>query len=274
MEVTLPVLIFCQLVRDFTFTAYANWWVFPLASLAVTAAGLAVGALFCPLIKGREHRQQFLSLVGFQNSGYLPLALIAALLPPEKTGPIFIYLFLFLMGFNLLMFSLGVHIMSFHKDRRFELASLFSPPVIAITFTLLFIFFGLNKFMPHVLMKPLNMVGECTLPLAMFVVGGSLAQIELKHIDPKAMLVMALAKLVVLPAIGLWFVLKFNLPALAGLLILIELAAPPATSLSIIVRHYKKEDLLISQGIFFGHVLSLLTIPVFLSLYLARVVIK
>jgi len=46
-----------------------------------------------------------------------------------------------------------------------------------------------------------------------------------------------------------------------------QLAVPPATSLSVIVRHYKKEDLLISQGIFFGHIVSLVTLPLFLSLY-------
>ena len=274
VEITLPVLIFCQLVKDFRFDLYPDWWIFPLLSLAITAAGLLIGALFLGLINGTQHKQQFLGLAAFQNSGYLPLALVAALLPQEKVGAMFIYLFLFLLGFNVLMFSLGVHIITFHKERKFELGNLFSPPVIATLVSLIIVFLGLNRFIPDTLLKPLRMAGDCTLPLAMFVVGGSLASIRLRHVDKKAVSLMVLARLVILPALGLWLITKFKLPELLGLLIIMQLAVPPATSLVVITRHYKKEDLLISQGVFFGHIASLITLPLFLSLYFTLVMIK
>jgi predicted permease len=88
------------------------------------------------------------------------------------------------------------------------------------------------------------------------------------------MILMILMKMIILPALGLWLVLVFKLPALVGLLIIMQLAMPPATSLSVIMRHYKKEDLLISQGIFFSHILGLVTLPLFLSLYFALAMIK
>ena len=112
------------------------------------------------------------------------------------------------------------------------------------------------------------------MPLAMLVVGGNLAQIRLSRISKKAMVLMSLAKLVILPALGLLLVWKFRFPQLLGLLIIIQLAMPPATTSSVIVRQYKKEDLLVSQGIFFGHILSTLTIPLFLSIYFTLSVIK
>jgi hypothetical protein len=274
IEVTLPILIFCQLIKDFRFDLFPNWWVFPLLSIIINIAGLLLGYLFIGFIKGLHHRIQFLGLITFQNSGYLPLALIAALLPKEKADITLIYLFLFLLGFNLAVWSFGVYMLSFHERRRFELGSLFSPPVIATLFSLVVIFFGLNKYIPDALIKPLRMVGDCTLPLAMFVVGGSLGMIRLSHIDKKAMTFMVLAKLVILPLLGLWLIIKLKLPELIGLLILMELAVPPATSLVVITKHYKKEDLLISQGVFVGHLVSLVTLPLFLSLYFALVVIK
>ncbi len=274
IEITLPTLIFCQLIKDFSFTLYPDWWVFPLISIAITIAGLIAGALFVGLIKGTGHKLQFLSLVTFQNSGYLPLALVAALLPKEKTDAMFIYLFLFLLGFNLVMWSVGVYMLTFVKTKRFELGSLFSPPVIATIFSLGFISLGLNKFVPEVVLKPLRMVGDCTLPLAMLVVGGNLAEINLVRIDKKAICLLTLAKMVILPLLGLWLIVKLGLPELMGLLIIIQLAMPPATSLSVIIRHYKKEDLLISQGIFFSHIISLLTLPLFLSLYFMRAMLK
>lgn len=274
MEITLPLMIFCQLIRKFSFTQYADWWIFPLLSIGITIISLLVGLLFIGFIRGQQHKLQFLSLTAFQNSGYLPLALIAALLPQDKASVMFIYLFLFLTGFNLVMFSAGVHMLVFHKNRKFELMSLFSPPVIATAFSLIVVFFGLNKFVPDVIYKPLYSVGECTLPLALFVVGGNLARINLKEVNRKAMLFLVLAKLVILPMLGLWLIIKFKLPELLGLLILIQLAMPSATTLSVIIRHYKKEDLLISQGIFLSHILSIITIPLFLSLYFMLVMIR
>jgi len=274
IDVTLPVMIFCQVLRHFSFQLYPHWWMFPLASIAITVFGLAAGYLFSGLVKNKQHKRQFISLIAFQNSGYLPLALIAALLAPEKVGAMFIYLFLFLAGFNLVMFSLGVRIIAFQRTKGFELASLFSPPVLATIVGLVSVYFGLGKFFPDALFKPLQLVGDCTLPLAMFVVGGNLAEIELKRIDIKEMCLVILAKLILLPALGLWLLLKFRLPQSIGLLLIMELAMPPATLLSVLTRHYQKEDLLVSQGILLGHLASIITIPLFLSLYFTLAVIQ
>ncbi|MDD4980766.1 MAG: AEC family transporter [Candidatus Omnitrophica bacterium] len=274
IDITLPILIFCQLLADFTFNLYPRWWLIPLASIAVTIAGLIVGFLFIGLVKGRQHKLQFLSLTAFQNSGYLPLALIAALLSADKASDMFIYLFLFLLGFNLVMWSIGVYILTFTHAKKFELGSFFSPPVIAALSGLLFIYLGLDKFLPQAVLKPMRTVGDCTLPLAMLVVGGNLACIHLGHIDKKAMFLLVLAKLIILPALGLWIMVKFRFTGLPGLLILMQLAMPSATSLSLITGHYKKEDLLISQGIFVSHIISVLTIPLFLSLYFTLVMLK
>jgi len=267
VEITLPLLIFCQLIKDFRFSLYPLWWFFPFLSLAITLAGLLLGYLFSGLISGRQHKTQFLGLVAFQNSGYLPLALIAALLPKEQADTMFTYLFLFLMGFNLIVWSFGVFLLSARESRKLELGSLFSPPVIACLSSLVIIFLGWNKFIPQTVLKPLRLIGDCTLPLAMLVVGGSLAAIRLGQIDKKAIALIVLLKLILLPLTGLLLLLKFKVFGLLGLLVLMQLAVPSATSLSVIVRHYKKEDLLISQGVFFSHIASLVTLPVFLSLY-------
>lgn len=274
IEITLPLLIFCQLIKRFSFTLYPRWWIFPLISIAITGCGLIVGALFMGFISGREQRSQFLSLIAFQNSGYLPLTLVATLLAPDKLDSMFIYIFLFLLGFNLVVWSLGLYILSPHQDRKFKPIDAFSPPVITILLSLLLISLGLSKFVPDALIRPLRMAGDCTLPLAMFVVGGNLASIRIARVDKKAMFLMALAKLVIMPGLGLILVLKSGMPELLGLLIVMQLAVPPATSLSVITTRYKHKDLLISQGIFFGHIFGILTMPLFLSLYFALSVVK
>lgn len=274
LDITLPLLIFTQLIRDFSFSIFPDWWIFPLISMAVTVLGLSVGFILSLFIKGEQHKMQFASLVGFQNSGYLPLALLAALLPVGELKIMFIYLFLFLLGFNLIMFSVGVYLLTFLKNKKFDWLSLFSAPVIAVLASFLLIIFKLDRFIPDFIFQPLKWLGDCTMPLAMLVVGGSLAKIELKHIDIKTMSLMCLAKLLILPALGFLILWKIKPPFLVSLLIFIQLAMPPAANLSVIVRSYKKEDLLISQGTFFGHILSIVTLPLLLSLYFAFIMLK
>ena len=274
IEIVFPALIFSRLIRDFSFSAYPDWWVFPLISLAITISGFLIGAIFVGFIKGAKHKTQFLSLSTFQNSGYLPLAMVAALLPKDQAGSVFIYIFLFLLGFDLIMWSVGVYILTSTFTKKFELGSIFSPPVIANLVSLLLVAIGVSRFIPDFVMTPVRMVGDCTLPLAMFIVGGNIASIKLGNVDKKAISLVLLGKLIILPALGLLVILKLNLPYLLGLLILMQLAMPPATSLSVIIRHYKKEDLLISQGVFLGHLISIISIPVFLSLYFALTVAK
>lgn len=274
IEIVFPFLIFSRLITEFDFKSFGDWWVFPLVSLAITIVGFAIGFILLGFVKGDKHKIQFLTLIGFQNSGYLPLALVAALLPAGQANSVFIYIFLFLLGFDLLMWSFGVYMLTSAVTKKFELGSLFSPPVIANLVSLALVSLGVSKFIPDWIMKPAGLIGDCTLPLAMFVVGGNIACIHLGKIDKRAISLVVLGKLLIMPLMGLWLVLTFNLPYLLGLVILMQFAMPPATSLSVVIRHYKKEDLLISQGVFFGHLFSILTIPLFLSLYYALAVVK
>jgi predicted permease len=113
----------------------------------------------------------------------------------------------------------------------------------------------------------MKMIGDTTVPLAMIVVGGCLAQISIRNINKQTIFSLFIAKLILLPLVTLIFLAYFKLPRLVGFLVLLQAAMPPATSLALITRHYKVEDKLISQGIFLGHLLSLITIPLFLSLF-------
>jgi hypothetical protein len=188
-------------------------------------------------------------------------------LPAAKADIMFIYLFLFLVAFNLVMFSVGVYFLTFSKGKKFDWWSLLNPPVVSTFIGLAAAAFGLNRFIPETVIKPLQMTGDCTLPLATFIVGGNLAAIHLGKLHLKPVILMAAAKLIILPLIGLILVCRFHPPELLGLLIIMQLAMPPATNLSVLITQYKRQDVLVSEGIFYCHVLSIVTIPVFLSLY-------
>ncbi|MDP2927417.1 MAG: AEC family transporter [Candidatus Omnitrophota bacterium] len=274
IQIIFPALIFAQMLKNFSFNLYPSWWIFPLLSLAITVMGLIVGWGLLKLSGLKTNKLQFLSLVAFQNSGYLPLAMAAAIFTGQQANDIFIFIFLFLLGFDLVAWSLGIYMLTYEKQIKFKLQSLFSTPVIANLTSLALIALGLNKFIPDILFKPLSMMGNCTLPLAMLVVGGNVALVRLKNIDRKVTFIFLLGKLIILPVLGIVIVLKLALPHLLGFLIVMQLAMPSATSLSVIIRRFNRQDALISQGVFFSHIIGLFTIPLFLSLYLFLVMLK
>src|SRR3989338_8407792 len=90
IEVTLPSLIFCQMVRRFSFSLYPNWWLFIFLSLGITTLGLSMGYIFGLSIKDNLLKKEFISLVTFQNSGYLPLTLVGWILPREQLSTMLI----------------------------------------------------------------------------------------------------------------------------------------------------------------------------------------
>ena len=263
-----PALIFSQIVGNFDFKAVGYWWLFPLLSLGVSALGLLAGYGFGFSLKDAQVRREFIALSGFQNSGYLPLVLLKGILPAEQLSPMLIYLFLFLLGFNLVIWSWGVYFLSAHKAQGFSWGSLFSPPVIAVILGLAAVSSKIAGRIPQFILIPVEMLGNCSFPLAIVVVGASLAQLYNKQeLDLRNIIRLSLIKLCVLPLLGLLFLSLVRLPYLIGLLIILELAVPSATNLAVITRKYAQQEKIISQGIFVTHTLSLLTLPVFLTLF-------
>lgn len=271
VEVTLPLFIFTQLILRFSFSLYPNWYIFPLVSFFINFCGFTIGLVLLRVIgKGIAQKKEFLALSTFQNSGYLVLPLIVALLPKDRADVLLIYLFLFLLGFNLLVWSFGVFLLSDNKRKGFEFGSLFSPTVAAILLGLLVTGLRIDRVIPDIVIRPFKLIGECTIPLAMLVVGGSLALIDFSKSAMKmgAAVGVILAKLVLLPSLALFIVYKFKPAPLVGLLIMLEAVVPSATSLSVITRYYKvKEADFVNQGIFWTHLLSIFTMPLFLSLF-------
>ncbi len=263
-----PLFSFSQLTTHFSFTAYANWWVFPLISLSITLGGFAVGWLMISLFKRIPFKKEFISLVGFQNSGFIPLILVATMFAGEKAQQLYVSIFLFLIGFDLVMWSFGVWFLTKSKVRKFEITNLLYSPFSGIVVSLFLIYFGWHQLIPQALTKPIKMFGDCALPMAVLVVGGNLATIDIFGTNKKEIFLVVLTKLIVFPLLALLCVLFFNIQGLIGFLIVLEASVPSANSLSVIARHYKIDDQLINQGVFFTNVASIVTLPVFLTLYM------
>jgi len=268
----LPCFMFSEIIRRFAFDLYPDWWILPLYSFLITFVGYACGALVLAADKTlKKNAGEFLSITAFQNSGYLPLPLVAALLPQSMADQMYILIFLFLIGFNMTIFSFGVMILTPKgREQRFDYRHMFNAPVVATLLALILVFFNLNKLIPVFVIRPVDILGRCAVPLSILVVGGNLAALKMNQgVDIRSLSLALLIKLIILPLIFLGFVLAAGLDPMIGLLLILQAAMPPAALLSVISKNHNQGGKLINQSIFYGHILSILTIPLYLALFWA-----
>jgi len=265
--VFLPLLMFTQIVQGFRVDLFPLWWVLPLLSVVVSAAGLAAGYVVLRCDNGISHPREFLSLTTFQNSGYLPLPLVASLMPRQAADVMFIYIFLFLLGFNMTIFSLGNFLLSPSPQRRFDARKIFNAPVIATLVALLVAISGSARFLPKVFIEPAELLGRCAIPLSILVVGGSLALMKVEKSAVRPLTYALLIKLLFLPLLFLCAIVLLRPPRMMAFLLILQAAMPPAVLLTVVCRSQDCEDRLLSPAIFYGHLASIVTIPLMLTLY-------
>lgn len=105
-------------------------------------------------------------------------------------------------------------------------------------------------------------IGNITTPLAMLVIGSSLARQPMKEVlREKSLYPFTVVRLLVLPALTLavchWLVAD---PMLMGVLVLVS-AMPVASNVVMICSEMGKDVSYIAKGVFFSTVFSVITLP-------------
>jgi predicted permease len=270
MNLFFPCFIFSELINNFNFAGFKHWWLYPILSGLFIAIAFALAYISLPKVKDFRERREYLASVTFSNSGYLPLVLIAALFNSAQASRLFIYLFLYLLGFNAIIWSFGVGLLVGHKQEQRNLSQFFSAPVIAILAGLIAVFFNASSWMPSAVVKSMGMFGACTLPLAMIVVGGNLSLIETHNfLRNKELQAAVFMKLILVPLVALFLVLLLRLEPTARFLLLLEAAMPTAVSLSVICNTFNLKGEFANQAIFWTHIGLIVTLPFFLIIFKA-----
>lgn len=266
--VTLPAFNFSQMIQHFDPRGFSNWWVYPLLGFAIVFGGIILASAVLVFRPKFKDRQEFRALVGFQNSGYMPLMILTAFPQTPEVVALSIYIILSLVGFDILLWSLGLWLMTGSKGQKFDPSKLINPPMLATLIAVALMFAGIGQKIPMTLLNPVKLLGNCLLPLVMLVLGGNFALTNLKNIRLADAVMVVVTKLVLYPAFMILFVIALKLPYLMGFFLVLEAAVPSANSLSVIGRHYRtgNQDF-INQGLFFTNMLSVITIPVSLMVY-------
>lgn len=200
----------------------------------------------------------------FSNIGFMGFPLIESLLGPEAL----FYAAIFNMMFNIMLFTAGVKAVNYPdaegKSASFKEIAL-HPGVISAVIAIILYFANLH--LPVVVTGPIDQIGDMTPPLAMLLMGASLAKIPVKDVfnEKKAYIFIAI-KQIALPIIA-WFVIKRIITDdMIRAVTLIMLSMPIANSVVMFTIEYDRNEELAAKEVFISTVASMVLLPLVIYL--------
>jgi len=267
VNVFFPLFIFYQILSNFDAKNMPLWWAFPLITMILPLTGLAIASLLVFRHK-RANKNAFLAVASFHNGGYLPLLLVSALPWGALAGQVYAGVIFSIVGFDMCVWSLGVWLLTKGEGKRMDFRKILNPPLISMFVAWFIVLVFGPGFVPQLILKPINILGQGTMGLAMILIGGNMGLANLDKLNWKEISVITLLKLMVLPLITLIVLIFLKLNPLISFVAMLNACMPCSITLSIIGRNYEtKDQALINQSIFVTHLLSMITIPIFLGLY-------
>lgn len=264
----LPCLIFAKVVEHFEPAAQPGWWALPLAGIVIALVGTGLGAVaFIGQLPGKK---DMLPLAGMQNAGYLVLPVGLALYP-DRFDVFAVYVFLFILGFNPILWSFGKVLVTGNSGQQPKLRDLLTPPLVANLVGIGAALGGARRVLPAPVLDAIDLVGTAAVPVATVVLGAVLGGISVRFRSHLGDAVRAMTvKFFVLPLIVLFVLQAVRLHATNPLLaefFIIEAASAPAVGLVLMVRTYGGNEQRVGTVMFLSYVVCTLALPAWIAVW-------
>lgn len=208
----------------------------------------------------------YIFMTVFSNIGFMGFPVMKAIFGNEAV----FFTAIFNMIFNLFVFTAGIMIMNYGTGQKVKLdpRNLLSPGVIASLVALLIYFTGIK--LPDVLSSTVTMIGDITTPMAMLLIGSTLANIPLKEVFSELRIYpYTIIKQIIVPIIAYPILNMFiGDPLILGIT-LIMISMPVANSAVLFATEYEGDVSLAAKTVFMTTLLSVVTIPLIVALFLA-----
>ncbi len=200
-------------------------------------------------------------MIIFGNIGFMGFPVITAIFGAKAL----VYAVIMNIVFNLLVFSYGIKLITDGSETAgsFSWRKLINMPLISSALTLVLFFLHIK--LPTVVNTALFTMGDATTPMAMLILGCTIAEMPLRELfDEWRVYIFTAVKLLAMPL--LVFLLLQLLPgfeanSLLGKVLVVLSSVPVATNATMLSIEYGGNNKLVAQGIFFSTIFSVLTIP-------------
>ena len=263
MNVLLPCLAFSKISGNEAIRQPENVWVPPLVGFSSIALGMLVGWIARHFATGEigPKARTYAITIGVFNFGFVPIPLSEALFGPNAVA----VLFVFNVGTLLAMWSLGV--MLLHGELSSAWSKVLNPPFLSVVFALIINATGLYLYIPEVVIKSINMLGMCAIPMSILLMGAMmkdyLAQCEFRSAF-RVCWTSIILRLGLLPSLMIivanWLPFSIELKQV----VLIQASMPAAMFPILISRMYGGSPVIATQIAIATTLFSLITIPLWL----------
>lgn len=276
VHLLLPALILDHLVANEALRRSGNLIWSPLLGFAVTAGSIFIAGLAARLWRFREkaEAQTFRFVAGIYNYGYIPVPLIATLYGANALG----VLFLFNLGTETAFWTVGFGGFMGHsllRDWRRALTSPVKAIILGVAINLITGLFGLRLddatlgaatwgWPVKVIFDTIHLIGLCSIPLALLIIGATMADFWGEFHSAYGAGVMGLAVLVRNGICPLAFVLLAAILPVSRELketLVVQAAMPAGVFTLLLCRHNGGSVPVALQVIFATSAAALITLP-------------
>lgn len=217
---------------------------------------------FLPL---KKHKGLYMFMIMYPNVGFMGFPLMQSIFGSESI----LSTAIINMGFNLSLFTLGIIVMNYGQTDcpQLQLKSLLSPGVISSLMAILIYILKIS--VPQVIVNPLTLIGNMTTPLAMMIIGATLATYNIKDIfsDVKVYLFTIFIDVIV-PIIFYPLIILFINDVMIQGITLIILAMPVANGAVLFAKTYGQDEFLAAKTVFISTLMAIITIPLLVYFFL------
>lgn len=207
----------------------------------------------------KENYGLFLFMTTFSNIGFMGYPVVRTIF-----GENAVFLCsLFNMVFGIFVYSLGVYLFNLDNKENgsFDVKKIINPGMISSVIAIIIFLFSIQ--IPTFLSSTFDMVGSITSPLAMMLIGCSLARIPIKEIfNDFRLYIYTIIRQIIIPLI-LIVVLRYIIkdPLILGIT-LVVMAMPIGNITVMFCGKYDGNTILASKAVFLTTICSFITIPI------------
>ena len=192
------------------------------------------------------------------NSGFMGIPVIKAMLPGNTEA--LVYSAVFIVIFNVVIWTVGVYVITGNKQYISLKKAIFNPPTLAL-FVALPLFFA-RIALPDWLMNGVNMLGDMPTPLCMIILGIKLSQIKFVELFNRSGVYLAvLCKLFVIPLFTYLCVYFLPIDGTVRATVYLSMCMPSASMVLVFCEMFGGDGYAASKTQLLSTVLSVLSIP-------------
>ena len=263
IDVSLPCMIFYNIITRFDPREMPGWWHLPLWWLGMIAFFLVLSLAFMRFVN-RYYRGEAGMALFYPNATFFPIGIIPIIYGPDTT--LLVELFIFTLFMPVIVFNgYSYFFRSKGPDRRFNFrdSRILNPILAATILAVVFKLTGIDTAIPDFIISITELVGATALPLLMLNIGGNVYVDFARRgkFNFQSSVRFVLIKNILFPAATLGMLLLVRPPASVATLIIIQAAVPPLSAVPVLTERAGGNVALANQFLVSSFMFSIVTIP-------------